>query len=411
MTIWSLMDGGPQGGVLPDRPGVGSSGTQPPATAVSYSGNYIAGLVFQVTQGGMWFQGYRWWVANSNQDTAAQKFALWNLAAANGSGAASNIPTGTITSGALTAGQFNTVMLSSPIALTPNTPYLATTGGALTHGFPDTTNQFGSGNLYTSGITNGPLVAYSSSGGSSPISPGSFPQQPFTTAGSDPSVTFPNFNNANDLLWIDVIVSDQPPGGVLSYRAWPNLVTPFPSNLTSPTDTTGYTLAFEFSLTQACTLDRIWHYSPPTVTGLPSRCLIWDVATQLAVSGTDNSSPSWSGAAGSGWVSCDYTSSGVTLNALHAYKVSTFSGPGVTWFGANADIFGNGGPDSAGFTNGPLVIPNNASASIGQQSWRQVSFGYPNASSDPEADWIDVEVTPAATPPVTQIAYSMRMMP
>jgi hypothetical protein len=76
--------------------------------------------------------------------------------------------------------------------------------------------------------------------------------------------------------------------------------------------------------------------------------------------------------------------------------VSTFHAAGVTWFGATASVFGNGDLQAAGFTQGPLTIPGNAAAtSPGQQSWNPVTFGYPATSTNPEADWIDVEVTPA----------------
>ena len=69
---------------------------------------------------------------------------------------------------------------------------------------------------------------------------------------------------------------------------------------------------------------RIWFYSPPAVSppALPTRCAIWDVRTRLVVPGTDNSSPAWSGAAGSGWVACPYA--GVTLPAAD-YKVTVFT--------------------------------------------------------------------------------------
>jgi hypothetical protein len=362
----------------------------------------------------MWLSGYRWWVASSTQDTAAQKFALWDLAVANGSGgAAFNIAAATITSGAFATGQFNTVLLGTPVALTPDIPYIAATGGALTHGFPDTTNQFAAAQPYSSGITNGPLFAYGS-----PIGSG-FPQNPFTTAGADPSVLFPNSNNANDILWIDVIVTDQAPGGTTAYRAYPNMIMPYSPVGTAggnTTDTTGYTLALQFSLTQACTLQKIWHYSYTSTTALPTRCCIWNVNSQTEVAGTDNSSPSWkntSGAAastGDGWIYCDYSASGVTLNASQQYKVSTFHGAGAHWFSAEPSMFGAGNTFGAGFTNGPLVIPNNASATPGQQSWDTAVFGYPNTSNSPEADWIDVEVQPvtAAPAPSPQYLYQMR---
>ena len=66
------------------------------------------------------------------------------------------------------------------------------------------------------------------------------------------------------------------------------------------------------------------------MSSLPTRCGVWNVTTQLEVSGTDNSSPTWllpsgsAAAAGAGWVYCDYTSSGVTLSANQNYKAATF---------------------------------------------------------------------------------------
>ena len=84
------------------------------------------------------------------------------------------------------------------------------------------------------------------------------------------------------------------------------------------------TFGTEFLLGESCALDNIWYYSPPSVSpaALPTRCAIWSVQTQQVVSGTDNSSPSWSGAAGSGWVACSY--SGVILPAGD-YKVTVYT--------------------------------------------------------------------------------------
>ena len=51
--------------------------TNGPSSPVSYSGPFLAGVLFEVTTGGCWFDGYWWWVCPSGQSTAAQKFALW----------------------------------------------------------------------------------------------------------------------------------------------------------------------------------------------------------------------------------------------------------------------------------------------------------------------------------------------
>lgn len=407
MTTYNLMDG------ASGRPGTGSSGTRPPASGTAFSGNYIAGLVFQVTQGGLYLSGYRWYVAASGQDTGALKCALWNIYSDVTPSHAILNPAGTVTSGAFTAGQWNAIPLTAAIPLTPNIPYIAAIGGVFSTGFPDTINQFASGDPYASGITNGPLSAYSSVVAAA----ASWPQSPFSTAGSDPTTTVPHTNNHDDILWLDVTITDQAPAGA-TYRAWPNMADPWP-RITTANDQTGYTLSLEFSLSQACTLSKIWHYSPTandqaTATVLPTRCLIWNVSGQSAVSGTDNQSPSWkdpngsAASAGDGWVYCDYSASGVTLASGVNYKVSTFHAAGANWFGAVANVFGGGGIQSGGFTSGPLTIPNNANSSPGQQSWNTTTFGYPATSTNPEADWIDVEVTPApAGPAYTAFMSSM----
>lgn len=95
------------------RPGVGSSGTQPPAAGASFAGNYVAGSpVFTVSQGGLWFQGYQWWVPLTVSDTTGWKFALWQVttgAGAGNAGASTSflVPGSVVTGGTLTAGAFN----------------------------------------------------------------------------------------------------------------------------------------------------------------------------------------------------------------------------------------------------------------------------------------------------------------
>ena len=84
-----------------------------PSTAVSYSGPFVSGVVFAVTSGGCWLDGYWWWVCASGQPTAAQEFALWSM---YGTTSGSLVPDSTVTSGALTAGQWNYVPLPGAVA-------------------------------------------------------------------------------------------------------------------------------------------------------------------------------------------------------------------------------------------------------------------------------------------------------
>jgi hypothetical protein len=88
--------------------------TDGPSSPVSWGGSFLAGVWFQVTTGGVWFDGYWWWVCNTGQPAAAQKFALW-VVYADGSGTL--IPAATVTSAALTAGQWNYIPLAAPLPL------------------------------------------------------------------------------------------------------------------------------------------------------------------------------------------------------------------------------------------------------------------------------------------------------
>ena len=87
--------------------------TDGPSSPVSYSGPFLAGVLFWVTSN-CWFEGYWWWVCPSGQSTSPQKFALWQVYdAAEGN----LVPGSVVTSGTLTAGQWNYVPLPTPLQL------------------------------------------------------------------------------------------------------------------------------------------------------------------------------------------------------------------------------------------------------------------------------------------------------
>jgi hypothetical protein len=361
-----------------------------PSTVVSYSGPYMAGILFQVTTGGMWFEGYWWWVGPSGQPTAAQTFALWQV---------SNVGTGvlvssaTATSGTLTPGQWNYVPLTSPIPLSIGVCYNASTG--LAGSFPDTPNSFGAGDIYSAGITNGPLAAYSDQSGTAPA-PFSMSQGVFSVSGSDPTVLMPANGNSSSNLWMDLQVTDQAPSGT-SYRLWPNYPVVSEGARGISTDTFQETFGTEFLLSQSCTLDKVWFYSPPGVSVLPDATMIWDVSTQQIVAGTEDMSPAWTGTAGSGWVSNAY--SGITLPPGD-YITSVYTQGGNETYTELPDYFGGGGPASAaGIVNGPLSSPNVANASPPGNSRYQIGgVLYPDSfdtHDEGETRWVDIEVTPA----------------
>jgi hypothetical protein len=156
-----------------------------PSRPVSYTAPFLAGVVFQVTTGGVWFDGYWWWVCDTGQPTGAQTFVLW---AVYDDGTGALVPAATVKSDTLTAGQWNYVPLPTPLPLAIGTCYNACTG--FTGGFPNTNNEFGSGQAYSAGIVNGPLSAFSDQSGTLPA-PFSMTQGIFGVAGADPTVTMP----------------------------------------------------------------------------------------------------------------------------------------------------------------------------------------------------------------------------
>ena len=363
-----------------------------PSSPVSWGGSFLAGVLFQVTKGGVWFEGYWWWVCNTGQATAAQKFALWAVYA-DGTGAV--VPSATIISGALTAGQWNYIPLAAPLPLSIGACYIACTG--FTGSFPVTNNQFGSGEPYASGIVSGPLSAFSDLSGTSPA-PFGIPQGVFGIDSADPAVTMPAQTSSSGNFWMDLQVDDTAPVGS-SYRLWPNYPTIPP---TDNQDNDEQTFGTEFRLSVPCALDNIWYYSSPSVSppALPTMCAIWNVQTRQVVSGTQNSAPSWSGAAGSGWVSCSY--SGVTLPAGD-YKVAVYTPGGSTNFYQETEDYFGSGAGANGIVSGPLSAPSAANAtSPGQITYHHGGFAYPDTYDtgfNGQNRWVDVEVTPFATAP------------
>ena len=284
---------------------------------MSYGGPFLAGIQFEVTAGGTWFEGYWWWVCPSGQPTTAQRFALWNM---TGYGSGALVPGSVVTSGTLAAGQWNWVPLPAPLPLAIATCYNACTG--FSGSFPNTNNQFDSGGPYAAGITNGPLSAYSDFSGSLPAPYGT-PQGVFGVAGTDPSVNMPAWGSNSANFWMDLQVSDTR-GRV--QRLLPAVAEQLLRRAgTSADDSVNYVVATEVHLSQPCTLNNIWYYLPAGTAQLATECGVWSIGTRELVTG--NQSPSWSGAPGSGWVSCAF--SGVPLSAgKYRVAISTGRRPG-----------------------------------------------------------------------------------
>lgn len=349
VTVWRLFDG------LSGRPGNG------PATATNFTGSYVAGTMWQVTQPGLWFYGYWWWCCGSGQATAGVKCALWS--AQTSTGQAYLVPGSVVTSGTLTPGTWNFIPLPTPIPVALVTPYVAAI--AQNGSFPDTPSQFGSGQPYANGIVNGPLMAYSDStgGGASNVSPYVLPQGCFTTAHSDPTAAMPTQGNSSSNLWADIEVSDVAPAGYGGpYRLWFNKGDASP---TSGLDAAlPFTLATQVNLSRACATSWVWYCSYPGAASLPTQAAIYSIGSQLLVA--QNASPSWltpdglsAATAGAFWCKCALST---TLPAGQ-YKVVVYNanGAGGSWSVREYGYWLTGA-GSSGVSFGPISSPSQGSA-------------------------------------------------
>lgn len=68
---------------------------------------------------------------------------------------------------------------------------------------------------------------------------------------------------------------------------------------------------------------------------------------------------------------------------------------GARWRTVQNPYWASGGAGANGITVGPLTAPGNAGSTNGQNSWNgpNTAWAYPASFSNPENDWIDVEVT------------------
>ncbi len=163
-------------------------------------------------------------------------------------------------------------------------------------------------------------------------------------------------------------------------------------------DASPYTLGVQFSVSQAIPLTGIWFYSGSGATALPAECVIFDADTQTQVGSTLNTSATWSGAAGSGWVKCAYSGSASLSAGIHYVAAVFYNSTGAYWYSdTNTSGFWTTGPGASGVTNGPLSAPNSASALNGQALYNAGSgLTFPASSVSGYDFGVDVEVT---TPP------------
>lgn len=337
--------------------------TNGPAAATAHTGSFISGVTWTVTQGGMWFTGYWWWVCASGQATTPVKCALWSLL--NGSGGLV-IPGSVVTSGTLTVNAWNYIALPNPVQVAIGDTLVAAIG--VNGAYPDTPNSFGAGQTYANGITQGPLRAFSAPSGTYPSGWGN-PQGCMSTAGNDPSTTIPLTATGTDNLWVGVQVSDTAaPTYTGTWRLWPHMAAA--TSYTQPNTTDNLTVGTEIDITARATVNNIWFYSPAGTAQLPTQVSIWTM-TQGGLNGTaivDVVNPTWSGVAGSGWISTPIP--GNVVLPIGKYRVSAYNDT-ITpdqWSAFYTGYWGvysgqtNQAVGASGIVAGPMTAPPSATA-------------------------------------------------
>jgi len=370
----------------------------PVPAATADTGAFQAGTIWETTADAIWLDGYRWPVAASGQQLTGYTFAIWQPIDATHQ---TLVPGSAVSSsGSLTAGAYNTVLLPAPIGLSKLVPYTVVCGFTSSTGFPFLASQFGSGQPLDGGITNGPLFAWSDGGSLAPP-PASQSQGLFGTgaaSGGSASANYPNLGSDGGAnFFADIIADTVAPAGA-QLQLWPSQPTPVNVVLD---DTTGLgsvvTVTTEIALSAPAVLNKLLIYSIATCTSLPTKTAVLSIPGGSVVPGSLNSSPSWSGAAGSGWVSVNYA---LTLPAgKYWLAVSAPAGKfnsstsGAYWSGA--------GPGATGIANGILSAPNNASAtSPGQSSFAVAAdLAAPTTNAGNFTYWVDGLFTPVPPSP------------
>lgn len=443
----------------------------PAAATPTGSAGLVTSLLFEVTTGGCWLDGYWLWVCSEGQTTSPQTFTLWiPYPTKNGAPTGEVVAGTTVTSGELVAGQWNFIPLPEAFPLCIATLYQLETGEI--GGIPVTGNLWGSGESWANGVANGPLQA--------PPAGMNGQQQGAVATGSNPTKVMPVYGSypANAYYWIDPqITTEAPPGS--SYRLWPGLpliVEPPKTTDSDDADTNEQSSGTEFWLSASCRLNKLWFWSPtanadagtPAAVLLPSSIAIFDIATQSVVDSTligstgptPTTMPDWrqpdgtAAAPGDGWVYCSYESQDIVLPA-GKYKAAVYCYGGGTvmdldyyFFAEQRFYFGPvindttgvvTGPATVpdGITNGPLYSPNVANAapaesngtvsvvplgSVGpgnstyqiNDSTNTGTFLYPytfDTSDDGETRWVDVEVTPLPAKPAARAGALLTFFP
>ena len=389
------------------------SSTSGPAAPTDFGAGFefVSAMGFWVTEKTMYFEGYWWWVCSTDQSTAPQTFCLWqDTGDADTKGEYGTlVDASVVTSGNLTAGQWNWVPLPQPIPISQYIAYRAAT--ASPRYAPVTNGQFGSGGAYAEGIANGPLFAFAdaTSGNSSDVNFFQASNCTWQEDTLDPTSVYPGSGYNGFNLWVDVQVTDQVPEGA-SFRCWPNQ----PNPLYPPEAALPYTVSTQLAVSESARILRFWFMSQTGNEQLPSICGIWDAETQQVVPGSVNDSPTWvlpdgsAAAPGDGWCYCNQSAE-LVLEANHSYRVAVgMYEPGYVWYSGDQGYWltdGGGYPSQGegaahGAGNGiiycvPCGLDPNPLTPCAQDT--SGSWAYPNVvENDGDNYYVDLEVVPSS---------------
>lgn len=160
------------------------------------------------------------------------------------------------------------------------------------------------------------------------------------------------------------------------------------------TGNTGSTFSLLVTLSMAQPLLGIWYYSGPSETTLPDTCGVWDMAAAALVPGTQNLSPTWSGAAGSGWVKCSYDGSILlTSTAVAAYA------PAVHWASGNKGYLSGYSAFPVTGPGGVVTAPVRQTVGVANCPYHNGGWALPDTDGGGGFWWgVDIEVgSPAFT--------------
>lgn len=174
-----------------------------PGSSSADTSQYTMGLAFVVSEAGHEYYGFYWWVADDDQSTGPQQFALWESTAEH---TGTFITGAEVTSGTLALGK-NYIPLETQVALAEGQEYMAVTavpGTSGKNGYSSTASYFAAGGAGQNGLTAGPVLVFSGEGGSSNIEPLQGVQMSYNVGGTDPTADYPGSDGTSSNYWLGI---------------------------------------------------------------------------------------------------------------------------------------------------------------------------------------------------------------